>query len=159
MPNNGKHRAIMVCTGNICRSPMAEGLLRDRWQRMGRTDLVVSSMGIHGLDAHPASHHAREICAENGIDISGHLSRPLVPEEMSEAFVIFTMERMQKEFVQLFHPDARGKVFLLAAWPGKETRKSNVEDPIGASERVYRRVYDTIESHIDRIVPHLAALL
>ncbi|MBD3391952.1 MAG: low molecular weight protein arginine phosphatase [Chitinivibrionales bacterium] len=146
---------VFVCTGNLCRSPMAEGILRDRWLKRGRGDLTVSSMGIHGLDSQPASQHAREVCAEHGIDISPHRSRQLVYEELEGAHLVLAMEPVQKEFVGLFFPRFKDKVFLLGAWPGKETRKSTISDPMGQSIRMYRRTFETIAEHIDRIIPSI----
>jgi protein-tyrosine phosphatase len=137
---------------------MAEGLFRDHWRKLGRDDLVVSSMGVHGLDSSPATEHAVTVCREHGIDISEHRSRQLVPEELSAAHLIFTMDRVQREYVQLFFPVTRGNVHLLGAWPGKETRKSEVKDPIGGPVKVYRRTFDTIQAHVDRIIPAIVEI-
>lgn len=151
-------RVVIVCTGNICRSPMAEGLLRDRWAKRGRSGLIASSMGIRGLDNSPPTEMARRVCEEHGIDISAHRSRPLVGEELADAHLILTMDTVQREYVQLFFPIARDKVFLLGAWPDPENRKSIVKDPIGGSNRVYRKTYEVIEGHVDRVVEHLENL-
>jgi protein-tyrosine-phosphatase len=156
--NNDLLRIVMVCTGNICRSPMAEGLLRDRWRRRGRDDLVVTSMGIRGLDNSPPTEMARRVCEEHGVDISAHRSRPLVGDELAEADLVLTMDQLQREFVQLFFPIARDRVFLLGAWPGAENRKSPVKDPIGGSLRLYRKTFSIVEGHIDRITEHLEAM-
>lgn len=146
---------VFICTGNICRSPMAEGYLRHRWQEIGRNDLNVSSMGIHGLDESPATGYAQSVCEEHGFDISSHRSRSLVGDELLKADFIFCMEPIHKKFVQTFFPWQRDRVFLLAAWPGKETRKSVITDPMGASYEEYQRIFDVIRGHIERILPQL----
>ena len=148
-------RVIFVCTGNLCRSPMAEGILRERWKGLGRNDLTVSSMGIHGLDNQPATEFAAQVCEEHNIDISTHRSRQLVYEELTAAHLIFAMEQVQKEFVDMFFPRVQDKTFLLAAWPGEATRKSLIADPMGRPIKAYRRAFDTIAQHIDRILPEL----
>ena len=146
---------VFVCTGNICRSPMAEGFLRHKWNEMGRDDLNVSSMGIHGLDDSPATEYAQEVCEEHGVDISSHRSRSLVGDELQKADFIFCMEPIHKKFVQTFFPWHRDRVFLLAAWPKKETRKSFISDPMGGSYEDYQRIFGIIRSYIERILPLL----
>ena len=148
-------RIIFVCTGNICRSPMAEGVLRHRWAAAGRSDLVVSSMGTHGLDSAPAQPFARDVCNDSGIDISTHLSRPLVGEELREADLILCMEPSHRAFLQTFFPWCKERIDLLGAWPGKTTRKSGIPDPMGGSPAVYRKVFEQIAAHVQRILPEL----
>lgn len=134
---------------------MAEAVLRQRWRQSGFDDLVVSSMGTHGLDRKPASRLAIDVCKGNGIDLTGHLSRHLIPTELRESDLVLCMEAVQRDFTRVFFPSLSDKCFLLGAWPGEETRKSNIRDPIGGSLRVYRQVYTTIAGHIDRILPAL----
>jgi len=134
---------------------MAEGILRDRWAKIGRDDLSVSSMGIHALDGQPASEFARQVCREQGIDISAHVSRQLVYDELTAAHLILMMEQVQKEFVKTFFPRIDEKLSLLGAWPDSETRKSNIDDPMGGTLKAYRRAFDAIAFHIDRILPVL----
>jgi len=134
---------------------MAEGILKSRWSASGREGLTVSSTGIHGLDRQSASATAQRICSEHGVDISGHVSRPLSFEDLNRAELIFCMEKVHKDFILLFLPQLVDRVFLLAAWPNKETSKCNIKDPMGGSEKVFRQAYDTISGHIDRILPFL----
>jgi len=148
-------KIVFVCTGNICRSPMAEGLLRHKWQARGRDDLDVSSMGIHGLDREPATPQAQQICAAHGADISDHRSRPVDGEELRSADLVLCMEPAQRDFIRTFFPWFRERVDLLGAWPEKATRKSVVKDPIGGSDALYRKVFERIDRHIDRILPLL----
>ncbi|TES89341.1 MAG: hypothetical protein E3J94_06555 [Desulfobacteraceae bacterium] len=146
---------IFVCTGNICRSPMAEGLLRYKWHQMGRNDLIVSSMGIHGLNDSPATEYAQAVCKKNGFDITSHRARSLVGEELLKADLVLCMEPVHKKFVQVFFPWHRDKIALLGAWPEKETRKSAIEDPMGGSYKKYQQRFSLIKMHIERIIPLL----
>jgi len=146
-------RIIFVCTGNICRSPLAAGILKARFLKDAVTDAVVTSMGVHGLERQPPSNFAMLVGREHGIDISEHRSRPLIPHEIETADLIFTMDRMQKDFIKLFFPQVDDQPFLLASWPNEERRKDMVKDPMGKSMKVYRQVYEEIARHIDRIYP------
>jgi protein-tyrosine-phosphatase len=146
---------VFICTGNICRSPMAEGFLRFKWKDAGHNDLTVSSMGIHGLDAFPPTKYAQAVCEEHGFDISSHRSRSLLGEEIQKADLILCMEPAHKRFVQMFFPWQRDRVYLLGAWPEKEARKSSIRDPMGKTYEEYQRVFDLIRGHIERILPLL----
>ncbi len=149
-------RVIFICTGNICRSPIAEGMLRHRWEKSGRDGLIVSSMGIHGLDQQEASKLGMELCAENGIDISSHRSRKLIVPELEEADLILSMEWVQKDFLRMFFPKFDDKSFLLSVWPDigrkKKSKKDNIKDPYGGSRRNYETAYNIISDHIVRVM-------
>ncbi|HDI59513.1 MAG TPA: low molecular weight protein arginine phosphatase, partial [Desulfobacteraceae bacterium] len=151
-------RIVFVCTGNICRSPMAEGILRARWREAGRTGLVVSSMGTHGLDHFPAEPLARQVCRENGVDIEAHRSRSLVGDELRTADLVLCMEPAQRRFVQTFFPWIKERIGLLAAWPEKGRGDSVIADPMGADVSVFREVFGRIDNHLERILPKLLAL-
>lgn len=148
-------RVVFVCTGNICRSPMAEGILRDEWKKRYKDGLIVTSMGIHGLEDQEPSSLAREVCEERGIDISAHRSRKLVVPELEDAHLILSMEPVHKDFIHLFFPRFKDKNFLLGAWPNKETKKSIIKDPMGSPLKVYQESRDLLYKHILRIIPYL----
>ncbi len=136
---------------------MAEGIMRYEWENLGLSNLNTSSMGIHGLDQQPASKHSQDICLESGVDISSHRSRKLIIPELESAHLIFSMERVQKEFIRTFFPKLNDKSFLLAVWPeedsGKKAKKGNIRDPYGGSLREYKEAFKIINGHIKRIVP------
>jgi protein-tyrosine-phosphatase len=134
---------------------MAEGLLRHKWQEMGRDDLIVSSMGTHGLNDLPPTKYTQEVCKEDGFDISSHRARSLVDEDLQKADLILCMEPVHKKFVQTFFPWHRDRLFLLGAWPEKETRKSGIDDPMGGSLEEFRMIFSIIKGHIERILPLL----
>ncbi|MBD3240892.1 MAG: low molecular weight protein arginine phosphatase [Chitinivibrionales bacterium] len=148
-------RIVIVCTGNICRSPIAEALLRARLAKSGHGAVEVSSMGVRGLEGCPATPEARKACSENGIDISAHRARGLVAAELAEADLVFTMDLVQRELVVETCPELESRTFLLAAWPHEAGLNDVVRDPIGRPLRVYRQVFADIDSHVQRILPYL----
>ena len=146
---------VFVCTGNICRSPMAEGILRHRLEEEDIYGIQVTSMGVSGLDNLPATEQAQQVCEEHGIDISEHRSRPIVGEEIQDADWVFCMEPGHQQFLNTYYPWHKDQIVLLAAWPEKPNRKSVVPDPYGRAIDVYRDVFDQIAGHIDRVFDDL----
>jgi protein-tyrosine-phosphatase len=146
---------VFVCTGNICRSPMAEGYMRHKCKKESRHDITVSSMGIQGLNDYSATEFAQQVCKEDGFDILSHKARYLVGDELQQADLILCMEPVHKKFIQTFFPWLHKKVFLLGAWPEKQTRKSAIKDPMGGSYEKYQEIYHLIKTHIERIFPLL----
>jgi protein-tyrosine-phosphatase len=130
---------------------MAEGLFLHKCREKARYDLTASSMGIHGLDDYPATEYSQKVCKNDGFDISSHKARYLVADELQKADLILCMEPVHKKFVQTFFPWLHKKVFLLGAWPEKQTRKSTIKDPMGGSYEKYQEVYSLIKTHIERI--------
>ena len=102
---------LFVCTGNICRSPMAEGLFRHAVARRG--DYRVVSAGIGAIDGQPPSLHAIRAMKELGLDISQQRSRMLTANLVREADLIFGMTHNHVDSVLLLYPFAAEKTFLL----------------------------------------------
>jgi protein-tyrosine phosphatase len=101
-------RVLVVCVGNICRSPMAEALLRERLGRRPRFE--VSSAGVAALAGHPADELAVAIMKERGIEISGHRARQVTQQLVSESDLVLVMEAGHERAVLEIAPQARGKV-------------------------------------------------
>src|SRR5438309_9245909 len=113
---------LFVCTGNICRSPIAEGLFR---RLLGnRKDIEVVSAGVHAVRGQPPSLYAVEVCAEAGTDISNIRSQPLTPALVDRATHIFAMTGAHLETIQTLFPTGAEKSFLLRGFqaPGPTLR-------------------------------------
>ncbi len=133
-------RILFVCTGNICRSPMAEAVARS----LTGSDVEVASAGIHGLEDSPASGHAVTALAEVGIDGSSHRARRLSPGLMAAADRIYVMTEEQRR--------------LLRAWPGPvapellDPEGNDIDDPYGMDLEDYRealrRITAAVESRV-----------
>jgi protein-tyrosine-phosphatase len=147
-------RIVFICSANRCRSPMAQGILDAQWKSSGKTNLIVSSMGVHGMNLQPPTEYAVQVCKEHDIDISSIQSRPIIPEELKAADIILTMEPFQKEYVRIFFPSMQNQVFMLGAYPAFEhSKKHIINDPVGGSIKDYRKSFDEIAAHINRIIP------
>lgn len=135
---------LAVCTGNICRSPMAEGILR-RIFRDNHT-IIISSAGTHAIDGNPAAEFALITAAENGIDISGHRARLLNADLVLKSKIILCMEPLHVEWVLSIDHSAFAKVFNLAEFSGQGNPIKSISDPYGASIREYRECFKVIDT-------------
>ncbi len=143
---------VMVCTGNVCRSPMAEYLLRAHLGRSGAWTVV--SAGVAAAFGIPASSEAVDVMRERGIDLSLHSSRPLTAELAREADLLVVMTAEHQLHVEMLYPDAAGKVRLLKEFAPR-VRDINLMDPIGMSRDVYRQVRNEIEAALPGLVTFL----
>ena len=141
---------LFVCTGNVCRSPMAEGLLRQMLK--GSPEFRVLSAGLGALDGHPPSEAAVQAMAEVGVDISDYRSRSLRVSLLEEADFIFTMTCQQQDAIQTIYPAAAEKTFVLREFEDPEVVGRDISDPIGQSLEIYRRTRDQIRAALPSIL-------
>lgn len=142
-------RVAFVCTGNTCRSPMAEGLARDAVarrlevapERLGEFGFHFASMGVMAGSGAPASAHAVSTLAARDVDISEHRSRPAVPEDLAEFDLIYTLTRSHLAALQSLVPPGRASHFTLLSPDGRD-----VPDPIGGPASEYARTADAIQA-------------
>lgn len=142
------NRLLFVCTGNTCRSVMAE-LLTRRLIREKGWNMEIRSAGIAGHPSYRIYGPLEEIFAEEDLDYSRHRSTRIDEEMIAWAELILVMELAQKKLLLRRFPQAAGKVFLLTEIAGEE---GDVEDPVGQSKDVYRAIYDKIEKLIRKII-------
>lgn len=138
---------LFVCTGNICRSPMAEGIFRHAVK--GRGDFEVFSAGVGAIDGLPPSEHAVRAVRELGIDISRQRSRMLTADLVRRADFIFGMTHSHVDAIMLLYPQAAEKTFLLREFDDTlDSFENDISDPIGGSLEVYQNCRDQIEQGI-----------
>ncbi len=142
---------LFVCTGNVCRSPMAEGLLRHALK--GRNDLRIVSAGVGAIEGQAPSAHAVVALRELGIDISRQRSRMLTGEVVGQADYIFGMTHGHVDAINLLYPQAVEKTFLLREFDETlDVFEKDISDPIGGSYEVYVECRDQIEQGIASIM-------
>src|SRR6266446_1443990 len=138
---------LFVCTGNVCRSPMAEGIFRQAIRN--RSDYRVLSAGLGAMEGQPPTPYAVQAVRELGIDISGQRSRMLTPDLVQEADFIFGMTHSHIDTVMLLYPHAADKTFLLREFDETlDVFEKDISDPIGGSYEVYLNCRDQIEQGI-----------
>jgi len=148
---------LMVCLGNICRSPIAEGILKDKAAKAG-LNWRIESAGTNGFHNGEHPHHlSTKICLENGIDISDQKSRPFTKKDLSEYDLIFAMANDVIFDIQRIAQDAyteeKVQLFLEPLYPGK---LQNVPDPWYGTEKDFVEVYDLIDKACDAIINQYA---
>lgn len=132
-------RILVVCVGNICRSPMAEAVLRHALKEP--EEIIVESAGLGAMVDWPASEHAEVLMAERGLDISSHRARQLTPELIQKADLILVMETGHKKAIEAEDVTARGKVFRLGEW-----RDTEIDDPYRQSKAAYVEALTEIDA-------------
>ncbi|WP_239483311.1 low molecular weight protein-tyrosine-phosphatase [Burkholderia sp. MS455] len=128
---------LVVCHANVCRSPLAEALLRRALPRVR-----LSSAGIAARSGAPAAPLARDVARARGLDLSTHRSQALTQDTCAQADLILVMETAQRRYLELHYPFARGRVFNLAA-PG--VGPPDVTDPYGEPPEAFVACLDHLE--------------
>lgn len=139
---------LVICVGNICRSPMAEGLFR-----RALTDCRVSSAGLGALAGRPADPIAVELMRERALDITHHRARQLQAPMVAEAGMVLVMESVHQRELERHYPLARGKIFRLC-----ESMKADVPDPYQRGRAAFEEALGLIVRGVDAWVPRITAL-
>src|SRR5437879_13541807 len=153
MEHTTTKQILLVCTGNICRSPLAAALLQRALAQRGINDLEVSSAGTGAWDGAPVSEGAYLVGLERGLDLSSHRARLLTRELVDSADLILTMARHHRARVDEL--GGEGHVFVLGEYAGREGDDAEVSDPFGGDLDVYRDTCVELEALLQTAVGRL----
>ncbi|AWP32370.1 arsenate reductase/protein-tyrosine-phosphatase family protein [Pantoea eucalypti] len=128
---------LVVCIGNICRSPTGERLFK-----RALPDLDVRSAGLGALVGHAADRMASEVAAAQGLSLEGHQAQQLTAEMCRQADLILVMEKRHIEQVNRIDPAARGKTMLLGHW----LNQKEIADPYRKSREAFEEIYGLLEN-------------
>ncbi|MCU0509791.1 MAG: low molecular weight protein arginine phosphatase [Anaerolineae bacterium] len=144
---------LFVCTANICRSPMAAGIMRDQLARLGLdSEVEVLSAGVWAEDGGRASSNGVAVLRLRGIDLAAHRSQPLTPALLRAANIVLVMEEAHRRSIFYMAPEQLSKVYLLSELAGGH---SDVADPFGGSLEEYAATADELTALIEKGLPRL----
>jgi protein-tyrosine phosphatase len=130
---------LMVCAGNICRSPTAEYVLKSK---LSDKNIAITSAGLTALVGKSADAMAQKIAAVHGVNMDSHQGQQLSSQLIANNSVILVMEQRHLNDVHSRYPEARGKTFLLGKW----INNAEIPDPYRQSQEAFEHVYALIDS-------------
>ncbi|MFC1536930.1 hypothetical protein ACFL48_03915 [Pseudomonadota bacterium] len=135
---------LLICAGNLCRSPFAEGYMRKRFEQAG-VHAECFSRGLLAMPGQKVPELALRVAQEFGVDLSDHVSQTLLAPDLDRSALVMVMDPKQRQHLSKMRPAHIGKVIMLSQPNGGQ----KISDPMGRSDETFRRVYGEIIEHVD----------
>jgi protein-tyrosine-phosphatase len=150
-----KKTVLIICTGNSCRSVMAEGFLKKYLRELGKDDIDVVSAGIHAIDGLHPTKETIEVMSREGVDVSGFRSKAVTEELIKNADHILVMAGHHMDDIIRRVPQAASKVHIVKQFGVQKDdcacEDLDIPDPIGADAAFYKEVMSVIKREMERI--------
>jgi len=146
---------LLVCTGNSCRSIMAEGILKKYLKELGKDDIEVTSAGVHAIDGARPTRETIEVMKKEGVDVSGFRSKALSDELIKKADLILVMTTYHMDEIIARSPDAASKIHMVKQFGINREEQAcedlDIADPIGMDESFYEEILSVLRKEMGRI--------
>lgn len=146
---------LFLCTGNTCRSPLAEVFLKKLLKENALGGIEIASAGLSALPGSPPSFHSLRVARENSLSLEEHQARRVTPELIEKADLIVVMEPVHRQHLLDFYPQASGKILLLRHFARYGPRKRGINDPYGLNLEAYRFCFEDIKECVASLLEWL----
>jgi protein-tyrosine phosphatase len=154
--NDQATNILFVCTGNICRSPFAEGLFTKLALQKGYKGLFAESAGLMALPGNAATALAQQVAAEHDVDLSNHKAKSVTEERVDWADLILVMEKSHDTTLLSFFPKATNKARLMRHFARFGSKTRGIADPYGLNYDAYRFCFLDIEDAVTGLIQFLS---
>lgn len=145
-------KIMFICTGNVCRSAMAHGLMEKKITDRNLQDIEIYSCGVFADNGERATYEAQEVMEEYGVDLKNHRATNIAYSDIESMDLILCATKSHKMSVIQKYPSLKEKVYTMNEYAGVEHIEMDIKDPWGGGIEVYRFSAAEIESCVDKII-------